>query len=435
MSKKEIILIFILLIISLVRFFFFTPSKPNYTEVVGKEVVFEGKVIDTPDIRNYNQRIVIKPNKEDTNILVVAPKEINIFYGDQVIVYGVLENPENFITDTGKEFNYDRYLSNKDIYFLIKEARVEIISHNNKTSVKGLLFRLRDLFMKNIEMVISSPKSDLANGLILGARGGFDNETKNEFINTGTIHIVALSGYNITIVAEGVMRVFGLVLTETLSIFLGIFIIILFILMTGGTSTAIRAGIMAFIMLFGRMTGRNYDAGRALIIAGFLMIAYDLRVITDISFQLSFLATGGVLFITPKIIDKLRFLTIRFKFRELVATTISATMAVLPVLLYSTGIFSLVSLPVNILILPFIPVAMFLSFVVGVVGFISPSLSLPFAFVSDLLLSYILLVIHFFASLSFASVNIKSFPLIVTILLYIILLLWVFKKKIHQSTV
>lgn len=433
MSKKEIILIFILLIISLVRFLFFIPSKPNYNEIIGKDVVFEGRVVDVPDIRSYNQRIVIKPDKKDTNILILISKDIDIFYGDKVIVSGKLESPENFITNVGKEFNYDRYLSNKDIYFIIKNADIKIISHNNKINIIGVLFKIRNSFMKNISNVISSPKSDLANGLILGARGGFDNEIKNEFINTGTIHIVALSGYNITIVAESIMKVFGLVLSETLSIFLGIFIIILFILMTGGTSTAIRAGIMAFIMLFGRMTGRNYDAGRALVIAGFLMITYDLRVITDISFQLSFLATGGVLFITPKVISFFRFITIRFKFRELIATTLSATIAVLPLLLYSTGVFSLVSLPVNILILPFIPITMLFSFIVGIIGFISPTLSLPFVFIADLLLSYILFIIHFFASLPFANLNIKSFPLIVTILLYIVLLFWTFHKKTHQS--
>jgi competence protein ComEC len=429
MTKKEIILIFILLIIALIRFFFFVPERPDYGVAIGEKVSLEGVVIDTPDVRIFNQRIVVKPTNGESNILVVLPKEQEVFYGDKVIVSGILETPENFITQSGKEFNYERYLANKDIYFIINKASVEIISHNNLSWVRNQLFNLRILFMENIDRVISPPESDLANGLILGARGGFENEMKNEFITTGIIHIVALSGYNITIVAEGVMKLFGLILSQTLAISFGIFIIILFILMTGGTATAIRAGIMAFIMLFGRMTGRNYDAGRALVVAALLMIAYDLRVISDISFQLSFLATAGVLFVTPKIIKWFSFIPMRFKLRELVSTTTAATISVLPILLYSTGIFSLVSLPVNILILPFIPLTMFFSFLTGVVGFISSTLSLPFAFISDLFLSYILVVVHFFASLPFASVNIKSFPLTITILIYIFLFWWVFKKK------
>lgn len=333
------------------------------------------------------------------------------------------------MTQSGKEFNYERYLANQDIYFVIKNAEVEIISHDNLSFIKTKLFRLREAFMENIKKVIRSPESDLAGGLILGARGGFDNETKDEFIVTGTIHIVALSGYNISIISENLMKFFGLVFSQTVSILLGIFIIILFIIMTGGTATAIRAGIMALIMLFGRITGRTYLAGRALIITALLMICYDLRVVTDISFQLSFLATGGILFVTPKVINWFYFLPLRFKIRENVAMTTSATISVLPVLLYSTGVFSLVSLPANILILPFIPITMFFNFISSLIVFIDPTLALPFAYISQLLLSYILLVIHFFASLPLASLNIKSFPLIITVLIYLLLIYWVFKRK------
>jgi len=282
--------------------------------------------------------------------------------------------------------------------------------------------------MRNIADVINSPKSDLANGLVLGSRGGFDHNMRNEFINTGTIHIIALSGYNVTIVAEGVIKVLGLFLSPTLSIIFGIIVIILFILLAGACSTAIRAGIMASIALFARITGRKYDAGRGLVVAGLLMIAYDPRVVTDISFQLSFIATFGVLFITPKVIGWVKFIPMRFGLRELVATTLGATIAVLPLLLYSTGVLSIVSIPANILILPFIPLTMLLVFITGMLGLISTILSIPFAYLSQLSLSYILGMIHFFASFPFASLTISHFPLIITLGLYGFIAWWVFKK-------
>ena len=422
MTKQEIILIVILLIIGLIRFFFFIPDKPDYEMAISQKVSLEGVVIDAPDVRIFNQRIIVRPINQKSNILVVVPKDLDIFYGDKVVVKGTLENPENFITNAGKEFNYKRYLANQDIYFIINNAEVEIISHNNGSWVKSKLFWLRWKFMENINRVIFSPEKDLANGLLLGTRGGFGNEKKNEFITTGTIHIVALSGYNISIVSENVMKFFGFFFSQTPSIILGIFIIILFILMTGGAETSIRAGIMGMIMLFGRMTGRTYDAGRALIIAAIIMISYDLRVVTDVSFQLSFLATAGVLFIAPKIVGWFRLFPIRFKIRENISMTMAATISVLPILLYSTGIFSFVSLPANILILPFIPATMFFSFITGAIGFISPFLSMSFALISDLLLSYILYIIHLFASLPFASINIKSLPLTLVIMIYLIIL-------------
>lgn len=433
LSKKEISLIIALIIIAMVRFFFFIPGAPMYEEVVGKIVELEGFVSDDPDIRLKNKHLNITLKDKDVNILVIVGREVEVSYCDIVKIKGVLEEPENFITNSGKEFNYKRYLANQDIYFMIKNADLKVISSGNGNTIKSLLYKLRNAFIKNINKVIPMPESDLANGLILGVRGGFDEDTKQEFVDTGTIHIIALSGYNVSIVAENVMKTLGLIFSQVVSIIFGIIIIILFIIMSGASSTAIRAGIMATIMLLGRMTGRSYMAGRALIIAGLVMIAYDPRVLLDMSFQLSFIATGGVLFVTPKVLNWFRFLPMRFGFREMVATTVAATISVLPILLYLTGVLSLVSLPANILILLFIPTAMLFVFITGILGFIFFPLSILFGYISHLILLYILSVIHFFGTLSFASVPIHSFPLILTILIYAFLLWWVFKDKRHKG--
>ncbi len=428
-SNKEIYIIITLVFVASIRYFFFIPQAPAYDTAIGKNVSVEGLVIDTPDVRLNNTRLTIRPKNEESNILAVVDNFTNVSYGDLVKATGELESPENFITTSGKEFNYERYLANQDIYYIIRNADVEIISSGNGNWLKSKLYDFRNSFIRNIEQVISPPKSDLANGLVLGARGGFSKDMRDEFINTGTIHIVALSGYNITVVAEGVMKVLGLILSQALSIVFGIIVIILFIIMAGASATAVRAGVMATIVLFARLTGRRYDAGRALVIAGLLMIAYDPRVVTDISFQLSFLATSGVLFITPKVIRFVRWVPIGLGLRELVATTIGATIAVLPLLLYSTGILSLVSLPANILILPLIPLTMLLIFITGILGFIAVPLSIPFGYLSHLLLSYILATVHFFASLPFSSTTIQTFPLMLVIILYALLAWWMFKKK------
>lgn len=429
MSKKEIIIIFVLVIVACVRLFFFLPKPPDYNDFIGQKVELEGIVNDDPDIRLKNQHLNIRLKDKDATILVLVGREKEVFYGDNVKVSGILEEPENFITSSGKEFNYKRYLANQDIYFIIKNANVEIISNNNGNKIKSILFKIRKSFIQNINRIIPMPESDLANGLILGVRGGFDEETKNEFIETGTIHIIALSGYNVSIVAEEVMKSLNLIFSQTISIILGIVVILLFIIMTGASATAIRAGIMATIMLLGRLTGRSYLAGRALVIAGVLMVAYDPRVLSDMSFQLSFVATGGVLFVTPKVMHWFKFLPMRFKIRETMATTVAATISVLPILLYLTGVLSLVSIFANILILIFIPTSMFFIFATGISGFISPILAIPIGYISYLILLYILSVIHFFGSLSFASVTIHSFPLFLTIGTYIFLIWWVFKKR------
>ncbi|MCE9517533.1 ComEC/Rec2 family competence protein, partial [Candidatus Nomurabacteria bacterium] len=329
--------------------------------------------------------------------------------------------------------DYVEYLAHRDIYFLIPYAEIEVLSHNHGSFIKKYLFKLNSSFIKNIQYVIPAPESDLADGLLLGARRGFDNETKEEFITTGTIHIVALSGYNISIVAKAIMYIASSFFGLASSSILGVIIIILFVLMSGAGASSVRAGVMAVIALLGRMSGRTYNASRALIIAGLLMIAFDLRVIFDISFQLSFLATFGILFITPKVIKWVMWMPSRFGLREISATTIAAQIAVLPLLLYTTGVFSFVAFPANVLILVFIPIAMLLSFIAGLLVFLSPSIALPFGYLAYVPLTYILKTIHLFAILPFASVTIKSFPLIFTIVLYMFLFYWVFVLKIKKS--
>ena len=431
-SRKEMYILIFLVVVALVRFFFFIPKPLPYTHAVGKMVRVEGVVTNSPDVRLNNTRFTITPTGQNSSILAVVLNNnvsSHISYGDKVTVTGVLDTPQSFLTSSGKEFNYERYLANQDIYFIISNARIFILSGGEGSRVTRFLYGIRNTFIGSIDRSLYPPESDLADGLVLGARGGFSSKMRDQFIATGTIHIVALSGYNVTIVAKGVMNILELFLSQALSISFGILVIILFIIMSGSSSTAIRAGIMAVIALLGQMTGRTYSAGRALVIAALLMISWDPRVLSDISFELSFIATFGVLYVTPKVIHWIRFVPIRFSLRETMATTLGATISVLPILLYLTGVLSLVSLPANILILPLMPFTMLLIFITGMLGLVSTTLALPVAFITHSILYYMLSVISFFASLSFASVTVQSFPLLVTIVLYIGILYWVFKKE------
>lgn len=429
MSKKEIILILFLGLIAGVRYMFFIPKAPDFDYLVGSKIEAEGKIVEAPDERLNSQQLKIEINNQKIYIQVSTNKSVEYRYGDIIRVVGKLSKPENFITTQGKEFNYVKYLANQDIYFLLKYPKIEIISRNNGNLIYAFLYKIKNSFTKSINSVIGLPESSLAGGLILGLRGGFDEETRNNLIETGTIHIVALSGYNVSVVAEGVMKMLKQMFSQNISVILGIITILFFVIMTGAEVTAVRAGIMAIIMLVGRVTGRNYLAGRALVIAALLMIANDPRVITDMSFQLSFVATAGVLFLPSKILKYFSFLPIRFGIREMFVSTVSATISVLPLILYSTGILSVVSLLVNSLILLFIPYAMLFVFITGVLGLMSKTMALPFGIIAYVILHYILLIINLFGSFRFSSFTIQTFPLVITIILYIILLWWVFLKK------
>jgi competence protein ComEC len=203
--------------------------------------------------------------------------------------------------------------------------------------------------------------------------------------------------------------------------------------MAGGASTAIRAGIMAILVLIARVTGRTYDVARALTLAGILMMIINPFVLVfDVSFQLSFIATIAVIFFTPKIEKYFQWIPKKFNLRDVVSMTLAAYIFVLPFILYKMGNLSLVALPANILILPFIPLTMLLGFLTGIAGFLFYFLSVPFGYLAYFFLHYELSVISFFASLPFASFNISNFPLSLTIFIYLYFIYILFGRNIKN---
>jgi len=285
--------------------------------------------------------------------------------------------------------------------------------HEPPSRFREILFTFKHKLESNIENVMPEPESTFMKGITLGSRAGLSKELRDQFVTTGTIHIVALSGYNITIVADGIQKFFSLFLSKYAAFGVGAFSIILFVLMTGAQSTAVRAGVMAILAIVARSTGKQYMATRALFLAGLIMtIANPETLLSDVSFALSFIATLGLIHLTPITERWIGFRNSKRVawFREIIATTLAAQIAVLPYILYAMGTLSIVSFPLNILILPFMPIAMFLGFGASVFGFLGIWASSPFGIAGNILLDKTLDLISFSARIPHASVGIRVFP-------------------------
>jgi ComEC/Rec2-related protein len=198
----------------------------------------------------------------------------------------------------------------------------------------------------SIEKMIPEPESGLLSGLLLGSKKALSDEWVERFRASGLVHMVVLSGYNITIVADSIIKFFSFLPVFVSNIF-AVFGILAFALMTGATPTTVRASIMALVAIFSRHTGRTYLAGRALIFAGFVMVLNNPKILAfDFSFQLSFLATVAIILLSPKIKDYLNFVTEKFGLREIVASTLATQIFVAPLLLFRSGQLSILSLPI-----------------------------------------------------------------------------------------
>jgi competence protein ComEC len=421
------------------------PNPEIFELQIGQKVSFSGIIVDEPSIKENNQQFAVKivqglalnckARPCTTEVLISTGLDTDYKYGDEVSFVGTLKKPENFTTDQGKVFDYVNYLRKDGILYVMSYPKIEIISRGNGNKIQSALFSTKEKFLEKMNSAISGTESLLMGGLILGEKASFSQSLRQSFIDTGTIHIVALSGYNVTIVAEWIMKLFSHLsfVPKNFSIGIGILTIILFILMTGGSSTAVRAGIMATLALIARATGRNYDLGRGLLLAGVAMIILNPFLLAyDVSFQLSFLATFAVIFIAPRIEKYFLWVPKFLELRDIVSVTCAAYVFVFPFILYKMGNFSLVAIPANVLILPFIPFTMMLGFLTGFLGLIYYVLAVPAGFLSTLFLHYELGVISLFSRMSFATFTIPDFPLIFTLSIYAYFVYRLFGRNIKN---
>jgi len=408
-----------------------THGDPILDARIGGSIFVAGIVSEEPDERIGHTNLIVdileltdseKHYSVKTRARVTTERYPSFVYGNEISISGELLKPKNFENeDTGKIFDYVSYLAKDGIFYQLIRPQITLIGENKGNVIKGKLLSLKHAFLGNVSRVIPEPESSLLGGLLVGAKQSLGEELLNDFRIAGVIHIVVLSGYNLTIVAEAIMKFFSFA-PRLWGLSLGGISIILFSIMTGAGATVVRASLMALLALLARATGRIYEITLALLLAGFIMLLYNPKILVfDPSFQLSFLATLGLIHLSP-IIDKfLSWAPRNFGIREIISATLATQLTVLPLLLFMMGTLSLVSLPVNLLILPFIPLTMLFGFFAGVFGFVSSVLSFPFATIAYALLWYELKIVEYAVLVPFSSLNgfIIGIPFMVTI--YIVL--------------
>ncbi len=386
--------------------------------VIGKQVTITGTVFEEPDVRENGIRLSVRATElvvagattsVSAGVLVLAPPHSNVSYGDVVRATGTLQLPEAFDTGSGRTFNYPQYLAKNGILYMLSFAQVEHIEEGERNYLKVAALRTKQFYLHGLQSVLPEPESGLAGGITVGDKRGVGEEYSDIFIAVGLIHIIVLSGYNITIVMSMAGKLLG-GMPRAAQVVSNAFIVIFIVLMAGAAPSAMRAGAMALLPLIARMTGRIYLALRALGVVALMMVAWNpLLLAYDPGFQLSVLATLGLVLLSPVCAGWLHWIPERFALREIAASTLGTQAMVLPLLLYQNGLLSLVALPANLLALVAVPWAMGLSVIAAFAGMILGSYAVVIAFPAYVILAYIIGVAQFFAALPFASVSVAAF--------------------------
>ena len=181
------------------------PLPASFASEVKRRVSYEGVVVADPDVRDTNQRTQIRVSSagESTTMLAVAPRYPTVAVGDTVFVSGTVAVPEPFADDNGRIFRYDKYLERDGVRFILNFAYLRVESPAPWYSISATFARVKHAFIDGIRAALPEPHASLAGGIVIGGKSGLGNELKEDFIRSGLVHIIVLSGYNVMVVASG----------------------------------------------------------------------------------------------------------------------------------------------------------------------------------------------------------------------------------------
>jgi competence protein ComEC len=292
-----------------------------------------------------------------------------------------------------------KVLGGKVVKIVMKDPTFEMIEPQQGSRMRIVewlllsLGRVRGWAVAILEKSLPVPMSSLAAGILLGVKGQMPYEFYQQLVNTGTLHIIAASGFNVMIVASVLIKMAQKLFKRAVAIGAGVFGILIYVLMAGSSASVVRAGIMGSLTLISYYFGRPSDARRLLWITAGTMIMISPLMLLDIGFQLSVAATFGLLYLGPlfkKLDERLKVpVGVRPFIGDYLYPTLAATIATIPIILWQFGRVSWISPMVNMLILPLIPLVMLLGALTLVGGQVM-------AWIAYVPLAYVVWVIRWF---------------------------------------
>lgn len=367
-----------------------------------EKLTFSGHIAEEPDVRLDKVNYIIETERFGR---VFAGFDLypRFAYGDRVKMACRVEIPE-----PTEDFRYDMYLARMGVFYLCKHPAIEKTGSGAGSTFLSTVFVFKNTLAEKIQLLWHEPYASFMAGLLYGYRGGL-GKLNELFSRTGVTHIVAISGYNITMISTILSAMLIHCYVPRKKAFYLILVgIAVFVIFTGASASVVRAGIMGCVVLFAKQLGRMSRIGNVLVLTAVLMTLQNPFVlIYDAGFQLSFLSTVGLVYVSPLIEKLFVRMPEAFGLKETTVATLSATIATLPLILFQFGRLSIVSLPVNVLILWCIPWIMLAGFVAVVGSAIFFPLGSWIAVLAWTGMRYIVWVVTWFSDLSFAAVDVR----------------------------
>ncbi len=368
-----------------------------------------------------------------TQVFLYASEPIPINYGDRLNICGRLSSPPAS-TNPGV-FDYKKYLSYRSIYSVFSVYRsedIKILKEGNISIFRSVISKIRKKIDSVIKSTLPQLESSILAGVMLGERGGLPREIQKMFAEAGVLHTLAVSGLHVGLVLfifYSFFRIMGI--PKRITYFLTIMVVIIYAQVAGGRPSAIRASIMATCGLVAVLLERDKHLYNSLALAALIILLVNPFTLFDVGFRLSFVATLGILYLTPLFLDYFRLGKPR-KLITYILTSLAvsggALVGVYPIIAFYFNKISLIALISNILVVPQVAVIIALGFASSILGFFSLGLALLINTINRIFIIILFRCIGFFASLPFSFKYVVS-PSLIFLLTYYLFFIFLPRMK------
>jgi competence protein ComEC len=414
----------------------------------GAAVTFRAMVVDEADRsgRYVSTRLAVQEVERDGvwqplsgGVLLREASIADHEYGEVLEVTGRLQTPPDL-----PSFDYGQYLARQGIASIAYYPDVEVDPTGQGNAAWAAVHHLRRDLSSALAEALPEPQASLAQGILLGERSALPQDLKDDLNATSTSHIIALSGYNVTLLAGLVIGAFAWLIGRRRAALLALTAIVGYTLLTGASPSLVRAAIMGALYLTATLLGRPNSGLVSLLVAAAVMAGLQPAVVRDVSFQLSFAATAGLVVLVPLVQGRIdeasqRVVWLPGQSRtgvagalyEIAIVTAAASIATLPLIALHFQRISLVALPANLLVLPAFPFILLSSTVVAVVGLASQPLAHLAASFAWLGLSYMIAMVRLLATVPFASLEVRRFNMEMCAASYLLLgaVCWLLSRR------
>jgi len=407
------------------------------------EVLVTGTVVSPPDQRDTYTNLRLEVSEINTGdnpleahglMLARLLPGSDWHYGDVLRVRGHLQTPPS-----GEQFSYADYLARQGIRAYMPDGEATRLPFTSGKPILRLVYAFKDQAVARIYQIFPDPEAALLAGILLGDDNGLPADLQQAYRDTGTAHIIAISGFNITILAWLFILLFSRLLGRGRGAILAVLGILLYTVLVGATASVVRAAIMGTLAIFARQLGRRQNGLNTLALTAAVMAMLNPLVLWDVGFQLSFAATLGLILYAQPFEDWAVRLISRFVKPEkaqkvagpisaFLLFTLAAQLTTLPIMAYHFGRISLVSLIANPFILPAQPAVMLLSGLALLLSFIYLPLGKVFGWIAWPFAAYTNRAVEFFNGIPNGTLVLGEFSLLFVLLFYLVLFALTFAR-------